>query len=170
MPELPANLQLALEACRACARTTPTGEIWFNSIAKEYKAKGVTRQDLARLESHGYLIRTGEGRYDLAIHFPETFDWWSRRFKWHRFPFECSCGVEVPIRHRVAQNTRVCRGCGEPVTVQAIDHQLRRWEPERQRIMDEEKKSGVLSTLGTIGVVAAAGLMWGVSLVFGKKR
>lgn len=170
MPRLPPNLQLALEACRECARTGPGGEIWFNAISQQYKVKGVTRRDLASLERLGRLIRTGEGRYVLGIHFPEAFDWWRTRYKWHRFPFECACGLEFPIRQRVTQVTRRCPNCGEPVTTEAIDDQLRTQEPERQRIIQQEEKAGVVSTLGTIGVVAAAGLMYGVSLFFGKKR
>lgn len=189
------NLQLALLACKLVARTTPKGEICFRAIPKEYKARGVTYHDLAVLESLGYLAGTGDASYFFLtprtqpfhlpeafdrlmperldkepIHCPAAFDWWSRRYKWHSFPFECACGLEVPIRQRVTQNARSCRGCGKPVTVHAIDDQLARWEPERQRIMEMERKSGVVSTLGTIGVVAAAGLMWGVSLFLGRRR
>ena len=66
MPGLPPKLQLALEACRVCARTTPKGDIWFGAISVEYVARGVTRGDLASLVELGHLIRTGEGRYELA--------------------------------------------------------------------------------------------------------
>lgn len=195
MDELPPYLQLALEACEQVA----PGEIWFHKIPKKYKERGVTRHDLAVLAELGYLTQTGDtscslgnARYCLTpdeeripypeafarsapqeeppIHFPQAFDWWRERYHGRRFPFECECKIETGVLQRVTQTKRRCPNCGEPVTTEAIDHQLRRWEPERQRIMEMEKKAGVLSTLETIGVVAAAGLMYGVSLFFGKKR
>lgn len=161
MPEIPANLQSALEACRACARTSPTGEISFRAIPQEYKDKGVVHHDLAKLEKLGYLTRIDQGLYVLGIHFPEAFDWWRRRYKWHRFPFECACKVEFPIRHRVTQKTRKCPNCGTPITIQAIDDQLRSWEPERQRIMEAESGCG-----STLVMLFVAIFMFGLSLLY----
>jgi hypothetical protein len=63
-PALTPKLQLALEACRAAGRTI-TGEICFRWISPQFKAKGVTYHDLAKLARLGYLIRTGEGRYAI---------------------------------------------------------------------------------------------------------
>jgi hypothetical protein len=56
------KLQLALDACRAVGPTI-TGEICFRWIGPEFKAKGVTHHDLAKLARVGYLTRTREGRY-----------------------------------------------------------------------------------------------------------
>lgn len=63
MPELPPNLQLALEACVRVAQATPTGEICFRAIPEEFKTNGVTYHDLAMLESLGYLTGTGDASY-----------------------------------------------------------------------------------------------------------
>jgi hypothetical protein len=56
------KLRLALDACRAVGPTI-TGEICFRWICPEFKAKGVTYHDLAKLARLGYLTRTREGRY-----------------------------------------------------------------------------------------------------------
>ena len=107
---------------------------------------------------------------EQLIHFPEAFDWWRKRYHGRRFPFECECKSKIGVLQRVTQTKRRCPNCGELITTQAIDDQLTTWEPERQRTIETEKKSGLVSTLGTIGVVAAAGVMYGASFFFGKKR
>jgi hypothetical protein len=61
-PTLTPKLQMALDACRAVGPTI-TGEICFRNISPEFKAKGVTYHDLAKLARLGYPTRTGEGRY-----------------------------------------------------------------------------------------------------------
>jgi hypothetical protein len=61
-PPLTAKLRIALEACKAVGPTV-TGEICFRWIGAEFKSKGVTYHDLAKLARLGYLTRTGEGRY-----------------------------------------------------------------------------------------------------------
>jgi hypothetical protein len=63
--ELSPKLQLALNACRA-AGPMLTGEICLRSISPQFKAKGVTYHDLAKLARLGYLTRTGEGRYAVC--------------------------------------------------------------------------------------------------------
>jgi hypothetical protein len=55
------KLQLALEACRAVGPSI-TGELCFRWIGPEFKVKGVTYHDLAKLARLGYLTRTCEGR------------------------------------------------------------------------------------------------------------
>jgi hypothetical protein len=60
--QLAPRLRLALAACEAVGPTI-TGEICFRDIRPEFKAKGVTYRDLAKLARLGYLTRTGEGRY-----------------------------------------------------------------------------------------------------------
>jgi hypothetical protein len=61
-PLLSPKLKLALDACKA-VEPTITGEICFHWIGAEFKAKGVTYHDLAKLARLGYLTRTNEGRY-----------------------------------------------------------------------------------------------------------
>ncbi len=68
----------------------------------------------------------------------ESFVWWQQRRTGHTFPFKCqrpTCPVTIQLRHRVAQAKRKCPGCGQAITLEAIDKQLELMEPERQRIL-----------------------------------
>jgi hypothetical protein len=65
-PNPPPLLQLAFEACRECAESTHTGEIWLGGISQEYQDKGVSRHVLATLAEHGYLTQIGDTACSLG--------------------------------------------------------------------------------------------------------
>ncbi len=69
-----------------------------------------------------------------TIKYPEAFVWWQQRQHGRTFPFDCpGCGTQIELRQRVTQSRRVCPGCGFCISIEAIDRQLDRMEPERQR-------------------------------------